>query len=979
MIDLDAWKQELLAQYNTEAAVVFAQTQDLAAGRFVAAKAWTDLRQFLDCDGRAGATLRQFVADPLALELLLLLGGVSRYAFDLCRQFPGMFWAVVQERQFRQVWGRRAMAAELHAELALMAVRAHRLNAIGRFKHQHFLRVIVGDLSGALAFESIVRELSDITAVVAQACLDQAVADQRAQTGWPNAEETPRLGVIAMGKLGARELNYSSDIDLIFVYEAVENSGDIDWHDRYQRLGTAFIALLEQPGDHGRCFRVDMRLRPEGDRGELALSRREMSDYYYSVGRPWERQALIKASALCGDMALVTALLTELAPWIFPQEPIVEDLDEARAMRRRIEERAQPRNVKTGAGGIRDIEFLVQWFQLAYGGRLPELRLTATLPTLHLLADRALLPRADAAEMARHYRWLREVEHRLQMWDDRQEHELPVANDERAQLAHRCGFTGVDGLARFDARHAAVRKRVRELCARHFLGVTPQQDAALALLVQGEADAALAATVLGEVGFKDLSAAARNVRALAVEPFFLLSRSRTERRLLDLLPLLLHQITQAPDPDQCLANLVRFVSAVGGRATFYELLGQRADLLAQVVDFCGWATFLVELFAQFPGLPDELMDALNRGARPASALLMEARALIQGIHNPTEPLAFLVARETAITAVNDLQGMSIDAVGTHLSLVADIVAEVALSRIVRDLARDWGAPVVAGAGGRPTRFALLALGKLGGGELGYASDMDVLFVCDPGGECPRNGRGGEEFWERVARELMRQMGDGRLYELDPRLRPWGDQGELVSTIDALRRYWQEPREPRELWERLAMVRIRRVTGDQTLADEAIAVVLDAALGAPLPADARAQVRAMRLRLEHSVADRDHVKRGPGGYVDHEFIAQFFALGLNAAALPRPAGTVPLLTTLGALNRIPAVAATDLIDGLQRLRAIESRIRLATGKAVSAIPTQFGPRTEISRRCGFVTLAEFDQELARLRRVGREWFARLLAD
>ncbi len=201
-------------------------------------------------------------------------------------------------------------------------------------------------------------------------------------------------------------------------------------HERFQRLGRDLIGMLEEPGGGGRLFRVDMRLRPEGDKGELALSLRETVDYYYSIGRPWERQAMIKARPIAGlrrDLGLGTAFVDELRPWVFPQEPEWETLEEARSMRRRIEERAQEANIKTGAGGIRDIEFLVQFFQLCFAGRLPELRGRATLPMLRLVGDRGILPKRHADALEGYYIWLRTVEHRLQMWEDRQEHDLPKA------------------------------------------------------------------------------------------------------------------------------------------------------------------------------------------------------------------------------------------------------------------------------------------------------------------------------------------------------------------------------------------------------------------------------------------------------------------------------------------------------------------------------------------------------------------------
>ncbi|MBA2481289.1 MAG: bifunctional [glutamate--ammonia ligase]-adenylyl-L-tyrosine phosphorylase/[glutamate--ammonia-ligase] adenylyltransferase [Planctomycetes bacterium] len=979
MGDIDDWRASLISLHGDPARHVLARVAAVAADLPDEGRAVTDLRQFLEAGGvdDVAQRLRRFQDDPLAIELLLRLAGSSRYAFEVALQYPEMFWSVAADRLHRQVWGRRTMLEQLERDMAAVDGEDARIAQLGLFKHHQSLRVILGDLTGQISFEAAVRELSDLVDVIAQAAYTCAYAKLLPRLPADHVALELRFSAMAMGKLGARELNYSSDIDLIFLYDAkAVDTIDFDHHAWFQRLGTTLIRILEEPGPSGRMFRVDMRLRPEGDRGELALSYRETIDYYYSVGRPWERQALIKARPIAGDLALGTRLLDELRPWVYPQDPQWEDLEEARSMRRRIEERAEAANVKTGAGGIRDIEFLVQYFQLVHGGRMAELRDPSTLPTLRILADRGIIPRPDAAELERHYLWLRTVEHRLQMWQDRQEHELPKAADERANLARRSSFRGVDALTRFDDYHARTRARVRELVGRHFLGVTVDSEALLALLVQGEADVRLAGKVLGTHGFRDVAKACADVRSLAVEPFFVLSRNRTERKLVEILPLLLHHIAGTPDPGQTLSNFSRIVSAVGGRATFYELLGTRPAVLRMFVDLAGWSNFLVTLFQDFAGLPDEVIDSLNQPLRKKHALFAEARSLAQGLQNLAEPLAYMQARETAVVAIRDLEGLDPRDVGHHLSSVAETILEVTLIRVIQERARQYGIPQ---ENGRPTRFAVLGLGKLGARELSYASDMDIIFVCDPGGICKRGRSGGEnlagdDFWTKVAQDLMRTMTDGRLYELDPRLRPYGTQGELVSNTAALGHYWSQPR---DLWERMAMLRVAHLAGDPRLGEEAVQLIQREALMQPLPRDSAGEVKAMRRRLEESVAGRDHLKRGWGGYNDHEFIAQYCSLGLAPSELPRPPATDAMLVRLGESGRIPEEAADQLASGVRRLRFIESRMRLSAGKAVSSIPTERGPRDELAKRCDFRGIDALDAELHHLRETARRWFEQLI--
>ncbi|HYE03967.1 MAG TPA: bifunctional [glutamate--ammonia ligase]-adenylyl-L-tyrosine phosphorylase/[glutamate--ammonia-ligase] adenylyltransferase [Planctomycetota bacterium] len=897
------------------------------------------------------------------LEALVALAAFSRWAGDIAVRHPGWLVDVVDHQRYRQVLGRRSLGEALERELAVADETLAVHDRLVRFRQREGLRIVLGDALGELSFESVVRELSDLADVLVQAAVDEA----RARLAARGVAVPPGFTVIGMGKLGGRELNYSSDIDLIFAYKAPDGD-EGEAHAAFQKLGSETIAILSQHGPAGWLFRVDMRLRPEGDRGELALSARETIDYYYSVGRPWERQAMIKARAIAGDLALGQWLMGELTPWIYPKLHAWSELDHSRDMRRKIEDKASARDLKTGPGGIRDIEFMVQFFQLTHGGKDPELRGRATLPMLRVLADRGVVPTVHAHELDRHYRFLRVLEHRLQVWEDRQLHELPSAPSERESFARRCGYPGATAL---DASVERARARVRELVARHYLTPTQDHDAILAFLALDEVDAELATRLLAPVGFADIGRAATRIRALAHEPFFVLRRGATERSLAQLLPTLLEQIRQSPDPDETLDNFAKIVSAVGGRSTFFELLASRPAASRLFVDLAGWATFLVNLLQEFPGLPDDLIDVLNQPPRRIGAQLREARALIAGLADIAEPLRFFQARETATIAVRDLHDMPQVEVSRRLSELGLAILSVAYERVVARLGREWGFPV---EGGRPTRFAVLGLGKLGSGELSYASDMDVIFVCEPGGTCHRNQRGGEEFWTRVAQELMRVLKEGRLYEIDPRLRPWGDGSDLVPNLPALTAYWAQPK---DLWERMAMLRVAHLAGDPEFGRTCVALIHAAAQGAPLPADAATQVRDMRKRLEESVAGRDHVKRGPGGYVDHEFIAHFLSFGVDRAALPAGLTVGDSIRRLAELGRMSAEAAEELVEGLVLLRFVEARMRLTAGKAVSSLPTEPAARERLARRCGFSALAELDLALHLARESGRRWFDRLV--
>lgn len=941
-----------------------------------AVRAEDDLRRYVGVVGGETAAA-WLLRDGERLSLLLRLGGVSRYAFDAVLKRPQGLRTVVESAQQREVWGRSRLASHLAAVVAELTAGIEAGTApedesisaaMVRFKEHHYIRITLGDITGRMRFESVVAELSDLVDVLAEAALARARVVLTPKWGQPQLD----FAILGMGKLGGRELNYSSDIDLIFLYQDCATE---EWpaHEYAQKLGAALIRILDEPSAAGRLFRVDMRLRPEGDRGELALSMRETSDYYYSAGRSWERQAMIKARPIAGNIDLGKRLLDELRPWIFPKDPQWDELDSTRAMRRRIEERRDTANLKTGAGGIRDIEFLVQFFQLSHGGRLSELRSRSTIPTLRVLSDVGIVDADDVLELDAAYRFLRTVEHRLQMWEDRQLHELPSDAAERTLVARRCGFTGADALGRFDAKVAAVRERVRALADVHYLRDSRVQDAVLALLVQDDADAELIDTVLSPWPFRDRRQAAANLRRMAREPFFLLSRSRTERALAALIPELLPMVAVSPDPDQTLANLARITEAVGGRATFYDLLAQTAGARRLMCDLAGWATYLVNLLGEVPGLADEFVDSINQPLRSPLLLRQEATALVAGIDDMVVPLRFFQARETLAAAVRDLEGLELAQVNHHLSNVAVATINAVLARCIEHRAAEWGLPQINGV---PSRFCVLGLGKLGSRALSYASDMDVIFVCDDGGFCADGIRDGETFWTRVAQDCMRILDDGKLYEIDPRLRPWGDQGSLVTAIGTLRQYWSEPR---ELWERMAMVRMAPIAGDSALAAESVTIARGGALNQKLPGDAIFQVRDMRRRLEESVSGRDHVKRGWGGYVDHEFIAQYFSFGLPSEEIPIGVSIGELLQHLGAIGRIPAAAAAELRRGLIWLRFVEARSRLSAGKAVSSIPTDPEGRLALARRCGNADIASFNLAMHHARAQARAWFETLLKE
>ncbi len=427
------WRTALVLEYGETARTVLAQADALLPELARPELVVRNLQRFLG--ERAGIDLRSFACDPLALDLLLRLCAASQFGADICRLWPGVFWEIVQDRGFRQVLGRRELTADLIRREKRVSAEEHRIAELIRFQRYHLLRIMLGDIAGSLRFTALVGELSDLTDAIIGGSL--RLAEERLAIA--SGPRSIPFAVLALGKLGSRELNYSSDIDLIFLGGTGVGDASAEARRYLRRLGQSLLDILGGSHPAGRLYRVDLRLRPHGERGEVAMDLAEMLNYYYSIGRGWERQALIKARTCAGDLELGERLLAELDPWIYPRERRGDDLREVRAMRRRIAERAGADDLKGGTGGIRDIEFLVQSCQLAHGGRHPELRRRSTLQALEHLASLGIVSPPDRDRLRHCYIWLRMVEHRLQMWEARQLHALPADPDQRRAFARRCG------------------------------------------------------------------------------------------------------------------------------------------------------------------------------------------------------------------------------------------------------------------------------------------------------------------------------------------------------------------------------------------------------------------------------------------------------------------------------------------------------------------------------------------------------------
>jgi glutamate-ammonia-ligase adenylyltransferase len=970
--------------------------------------ALTNLDRFVAAHSEVESLLSVLALDPRTTEIVVQLFSTSQYFSELIIRDPDLLLWLRAGAERRD---REALVADLWAELQAAADDEARRLTLRRFRQREMLRIGYNDIVRGLPLEVTTLDLSHL----ADACVEAACRIARghavARHGEPIGPDgqPARFVVLALGKLGGEELNYSSDIDLIFLYDAegqVAGPRPVTNAEFFAKLGGEVVRLLSDHTSLGQAYRVDMRLRPEGDQGPLAQSLAATLGYYETTGRTWERQALIKCRAVAGDLDLGRQFVAAITPFVHRRYLGGAEIGEIKAMKRRIEARthsagADALEVKTGRGGIRDVEFVVQFLQLLHGGPYPQVRHANTLIALSRLEQVGCLTAEERGVMEDTYRFLRTVEHRLQTMFDRQTHRMPADSVEQRTLAIRMGYppaspwedsTGPAG--RFLRDYRAKTERNREIL-NHLLHDAFRDEAGapvdpvVDLVLDPEPSAELVAQALGPYPFRDRATAYRNLMALAREEIEFLSQARCRHFLAAIAPSLLQAVGQTPDPDMTLTNLEKVSASLGAKGILWELFSFNPPSLRLYVELCASSQFLSEILINNPGMIDDLMDSLVVDRpQPAASIKGELAELCRGAEDLAPILSSFRNKEWVRIGTRDILGRgSIREVTRELADVAEaIVGQVARDQWARRVARV-GIPRRSGDG-RRARWAILGLGKLGGRELNYHSDLDLVFVAETDGEA--RGPGGaavpnDQFFAEVARRVLKALagadGSGGLYAADPRLRPHGASGPLVTSLSALRDYYYGPAQP---WERLALTRARVVyaTGgfglDVSLAiREILAVPVD-------PSALAREVVAMRRRLEGSRAPHD-LKRGAGGQADIEFLAQYLQL-VHAAERPdvlRP-NLWEALDTLRREGLLVPEAHAELREAYEFLRTVEARLRIVHNRAGVDLPDDPEGIVRLARRMHYglrdadACAAAFRADAARNAARARSWFQQVVA-
>ncbi len=811
---------------------------------------------------------------------------------------------------------------------AMRDLRAHR--------RRESLRIVMRDVLGIDTVEDTLRSTSSLADACIESALEWLTPRFEARFGVPRnaGNERQRLVVMALGKLGGGELNFSSDVDLVFAFpEAGQCDGPraLANEDFFARLGQRLIQWLGDVTADGFAYRVDMRLRPFGAAGRLALSFVAMEQYYQREGRDWERYAWIKARPVAGDVAAGARLLDALRPFVFRRYLDFTAIDGLREMKRLIDAEVArqdlAQNLKLGPGGIREIEFMVQLVQLVRGGREPALRTASLLAALAAATSAGHFDAAASKAMRDAYVFLRRLENRVQMLRDEQAHALPVDALARERIAVALGFADVAAL---DDALSAHRTRVADA-----FGATlePHRDApraasdgdALRLWAAAASGAAPPGSPFAEDAFGELASFARGAAVRALD-------ARARARLEQLMPALLESALHQPDADAALVRLVRLLQAIAGRPSYLALLDERPATRERLAALFARSAWLAERVTAHPLLLDDLLDARAERELPTDlALAADAGARFAAAgDDPEHQLEALHEFKQAALlrlALSWLGGRcSADALSRALATVADLVVSRVLALALDDARAQHGLPA-----GREGGFAVLGYGSAGGAELGFGSDLDLVFVYDDAlGSATTDGtrpvEGSRAFAraaQRVVHWLTTPTRAGRLYDVDMRLRPDGAKGLLVASVSAFAAYQAQRA---WLWEHQALVRMRVIAGDGAVAT-AVAQARNATLARERdPLELRREVAKMRERwraeLDRSTDGRLDLKQGRGGLVDIEFLVQALVLrdAAHAPALLATTRTRALLEALAASGGIAREAAESLANAHEWLLA-----------------------------------------------------------
>jgi glutamate-ammonia-ligase adenylyltransferase len=931
------------------------------------------------------APLARLLEAPPVRDLLAGTFEASSYLSGLIERNPAALLetlATAPETRFAELC-RKVSAAGSAGSMA-DAMRALRV-----FKNDIALLVALCDLGGAWPVMTVTRYLSEAADAAVSAAVRFVFAQARAKGDWLGTDAEGYI-VLGMGKYGAFELNYSSDIDLIVFYDLarIRLRGSVEVQHFFVRLTRDLVRLLHERTGDGYVFRTDLRLRPDPGSTPLAISTEAALNYYESFGQNWERAALIKARAVAGDLAAGADILKGLAPFIWRKYLDFAAIADIHAMKRQIHAvrgfatiGVAGHDIKVGRGGIREIEFFVQTQQLIAGGRQPELRTPETLVALERLQQRGWITAQARDELGEAYRALRSVEHRLQMVADEQTQTLPDDPDKLEQLAHFCAFPDAGAFAAALTREL---ERVQGHYARLFEDSPELTSGGANMVFAGEADDPGTVAALAAMGYARPSAVIAAVRGWHHGRYPAVRSARARELLTEVQPLLIAALADTADPDLALMGFDRFLSELPSGVQLFSLLKQNPNLLGLIAAIMGTAPRLARILSKRRRILDAVLAPGFFGSLPAQQELERIIAAeLAGASSYEDVLdrARLVANEQAfLIGVRVLTGtITAGQAGGAYALLAERMIEAMQGAVEREMEKAHGR-VPGGAA------VVVAMGKLGGREMTAASDLDLLVIYDfdPRASQSDGARplAPTQYYARLTQRLISaftsQTAEGKLYDVDMRLRPSGQKGPVATQLSSFIHY-----QDREAWtwEHLALTRARVVSGPPALrvtVEEAIRKVL------ARPRDAwkiAADVRDMRALIEREKGSADiwDLKQVRGGLVDLEFIAQYLQL-IHAAERPDvlSQNTVTALANLDRAGVLPAGASEVLVPAARLLNNLTQVLRLCLDGPFEAAKASHGLKHLLAKAGGLPDFARVEADLAAHEAAVAGLFRRLVA-
>lgn len=947
------------------------------------------LERFLAASAEAGIDTGTFKEN---LSLYIKVFGSSEFLSSILIRKPSRGLNLITSEYLKKEKPLEIMKSELKGMMEEIHDYNGLLSTLRIYKQEEMLRIGARDLLGYGILEEITAELSSLASAALDTayifCLDLLKKDYGIP--WYRDEDGSlkecTFTVLGMGKLGGNELNFSSDIDLIYLYESDEGetkggSRTYTLYEFYCKLSELLTKAISSNTEDGFIFRVDLRLRPEGQNGPIVNSVRSAEIYYESWGETWERSAMLKARPVAGDISLGERFLKEMEPFIYRKYLDFTTIEDIKEMKLKIDRDLALKpgmwDVKLGSGGIREIEFLVQASQLVHAGKEKAIREKNTLRSLLKLNERGLLPDEDCKTLTEAYRFLRTAEHRIQIENERQTHKLPAKPEELRRLAKRCGFKDVDGFKEALSFHSKNVERLYDGIfhepSKSLEDIPPE----VVLFFSNETDKEEVVGRLVSMGFEDPESAYYRLQTLkeATPNARLTQRNRAALRRLA--PHLFLEASRSPDPDMAIANLDRFLSTVGAKGSFYALLLENPKMIRFLAALFGTSDFLSQFLISHPELLDTLLrsDTVTpvKSKEELGIELSSALSAAEGYEEVLDTIRRFRNIELIRIGINDIaEEIGLIEACSQLTSLADLSIDVALRVSEEEIRSRYGTPFL--TDGSEAFISVIGMGKLGGREMNYSSDLDLIFIYSGAGETkgPKVITNQEYFAkvaQRVISFLTLQTREGYLYKVDTRLRPSGSAGALVSSLEAYRRYHHESA---RLWERQALIKARNVAGNPELGKEVMEEIASFVYNRGIDEEGRKEMIHLRERMEKELAkegpERYNVKTGRGGIVDIEFAAQFLQLrhGRELAEL-RKSNTINALDVLASSGLITPEDHSALKDAYLFLMKAENRLRILHNVSTDQMDLHPGKVDKLAKRLGYHGDAPHDLFLKDYRR------------